>query len=397
MRGGHARVLAVVLTLAAAGCGTDRIDPPSGDDRDRGEVPVADDSLATWARRAREGWAAGDTTHSSEAAEWARAAFAGIWEDRLAADDTDAVRDAEHLPTRREAAMPTVEAVRDDLAGLGLAADIVVAEGPAVLWQVVLRDPTGGSRAATEFWAWPDPEAPLGPPVLQPLPANAPARARYGPEAVGALATWARGDGAGLASAWTRPRGGSGLEVALLRRPGRGGRAATWRVDSTRLLPISADSVSFVAAGSSAGAPSLVVRGAGARDRLFDECPTCPHLDRRQRYTFEGSTWTLREERTEATPYAAIVDFMNALRLGGPEAALPYAAGGEVLEQVRELGLERGPITPLRAAPGTAATDRTQRYRRGGSDGSDGLEVTLEPRGERWVVADLRPTRLVIE
>jgi hypothetical protein len=391
-RGARAHVL--VLAGVLAGCGTDRIDPPGDDEAGRAEVPVADDSLTTWARRAREGWAAGDTTRTSEAGVLARQAFAGVWADRLAADDTDVVRDAEHLPTRREAGLPTAEALRDALAGLGLSADIVVADGPVPLWQVVLRDPTGGARAATEFWAWPDPATPLGPPVLQPVPANAPARARYGPEAIGALTTWTRADGAGLASAWTRPRGGSGLEVALLRRPAKGKPA--WRVDSTRLLPISADSVAFVA-GSGTGAPSLIVHGAGARDRLFDECPTCPHLDRQQRYAFEGSTWTLREERTAPTPYAAVVAFMNALREGGPDAALPYAAGPDVLEQVRELGLERGPITPLRAAPGTAATDRTQRYRRGGSGGSDGLEVTLEPQGERWVVADLRPTRLVIE
>jgi len=388
---------ALLLVLAAmlAGCGTDRIDPPGDEDAGLAEAPVADDSLTTWARRAREGWAAGDTTRTSDAAALARQAFAGVWADLQAADDSDEVRDAEHLPTRSEAGLPTVEAVREKLAGLGLTADIVVADGPSSLWQVVLRDPTGSARAATEFWAWPDPEAPLGPPVLQPVPANAPARARYGPEAVGALTTFKRSDGTGLASAWTRPRGHVGLEVALLKRPAKGGREATWRVDSTRLLPISADSVAFVAAAT--GLPALVVHGAGARDRLFDECPTCPHLDRQQRYTFEGAAWTLREERTAPTPYAAVVAFMNALREGGPDAALPYAAGPDVLEQVRELGLERGPITPLRAAPGTLATDRTQRYRRGGSGGSDGLEVTLAPQGERWVVSDLRPTRLVIE
>jgi hypothetical protein len=88
---------------------------------------------------------------------------------------------------------------------------------------------------------------------------------------------------------------------------------------------------------------------------------------------------------------------MHGLRDGGPEGALPYASGPEVLEQVRELGLERGPQSPLRAAPGTDPYDITQRYRRGGTGGADALEITVVPQGERWVVDDLRPTRIVIE
>jgi len=386
------RVLAGLGLLVATGCGTDRIDPPAGEDEDSGEIAVVVDSLSAWARRAREEWAAADTVRARDAAALARQTFAGVWADRQAgADEAARVREVEHLPTRREATEPTPAEVSDALAGLGLASDIVVAEGPHALWQVVVRDPTGHAGASTEFWAWPDPRAPQGPPVVQPLPANAPSRRRYGPDAVGALATYGRADGAGLASAWTRPRSGGGLEVALASR----GKSGTWKVSSSRQIPILADSVAFVAGATAA--PSLVVHGAGGRDRLFDVCPTCPHLARRLRYTFEDKNWTLREERVEPSPYATIVAFMQSLREGGPEAALPYASGPEVLEQVRELGLERGPITPLRAAPGTTASDLTQRYRRGGSGGSDGLEITLEPRGESWVVADLRPTRLVIE
>jgi len=51
----------------------------------------------------------------------------------------------------------------------------------------------------------------------------------------------------------------------------------------------------------------------------------------------------------------------------------------------------------LRAAPGTDPNDVTQRFRRGGSGGADALEITVERAGDRWVVADLRPTRIVIE
>ncbi|MEO6463036.1 MAG: hypothetical protein ABIP29_08155 [Candidatus Eisenbacteria bacterium] len=391
---------AVLAFLAiAAGCSTDRIDPPEGVDERDLEVSVAIDSSSTWARRARDAWAAGDTTRAGEADELARATFSAIWVDRQAqVAEAERVRDSEHLPSAVAIMPPSAEEMASALAGLGLAADIVAAEGPAPLWQVVLRDPTGGAGAATEFWAWPDPEQPLGPPVLQPVPAGAPARRRYGPEAVGALATFARSDGTGLASAWTRPRGRGGLEIALLRRGKFGTKAGqTWRVATTRLLSIVADSIAFIPVTEGDQAPSLLVRGAGGRDPLFDSCPGCPHLERSQRYLFEGTTWTLREERTEPTPYAAIVSFMHALHEGGTEAAIPYASGPEVIEQVKELGLERGPMGLLRAAPGTSAMDRTQRYRRGGTVGSDGLEITVDPRGAGWVVADLRPTRLVIE
>lgn len=393
------RALGLAGALALAfGCGSDGIDPPASDDRLASDDTPAVDSLVAWARSARDLWASGDSTRADEAAAKASATFAGAWADLASGADSDArARDSEHLPSVRAAGEPLPDEVRDALAGVGLAADIAVAEGPTPLWQVVLKDPTGGAHAATEFWAWPDPDAPLGEPVLQPLAPTAPARTRYGPEAVGALVTYPRPDGVGLASAWTRPRGTGGVEVAVLRRATGGGRNSTWRVVSSRLLPIVADSIAFVPVTGGDPTPSLLVRGAGGRNPLFDECPTCPRLDRRQRYAFVGATWTLREEHAEPTPYAAIVSFMQALREGGPESALPWAVGPEVLDQVRELGLERGPISPLRAAPGTDARDKTQRYRRGGGGGSDGLEITVEQAGERWVVADLRPTRLVIE
>ena len=392
-------LLAATAVLGLAGCGSNRIDPPRGKDAEDDETSIAVDSLNTWAKRARMGWAADDSAEVKAADPWAREAFSGVWADRMDASD-DAVRaqEAEHLPTQKALEPPTPAEVRDALAGVGLAAEIVEAEGPVPLWQVVLRDPTGSAGASTEFWAWPDPRTPLGPPVLQPVSDNAPSRRRYGPEAVGALATYTRGDGAGLASAWTRPRGAGGLEVALLKRGKPGTKSGgKWTVATSRKLPIAADSVVFLPSARGDAVPTLIVHGAGARDRLFDACPTCPQLLRRQRYAFDGENWSLREERTDPTPYATIVAFMHALREGGPEAAVPYAAGPEVLEQVRELGLQRGPIGLLRAAPGTTAMDLTQRYRRGGSGGSDALEITLQKRADSWVVADLRPTRLVIE
>ena len=70
------------------------------------------------------------------------------------------------------------------------------------------------------------------------------------------------------------------------------------------------------------------------------------------------------------------------------------ADGTAVIDQARTLGLDRRPIAPLRAALGTTATDLTQRYRIGSRQA---IEVTLEPRGARWIVVDLRETTLAIE
>ncbi len=394
-----AAAAATLLALAGfAGCRSDGIDPPKDEDLIVEDVATDVDSLATWAQRAREGWASGDSLQAREAGALARASFAGAWVDRLDANASEAQgRDAERLPSRNDGGMPTPDDLRASLTAIGLATDIVVATGPFALWQVVVRDPTGAADAGTEFWAWPDPAAPQGEPVLQALPPSAPHRARFGPEGIGALTTYTRPGGVGLVSAWTRPRGSSGVEVAVIERGAAGGRTAPWRVTSNRVLPVAADSVLVVPGGADDLLPSLLIRGSGGRDPLFDACPTCPALVKRQRYAYAGATWVLREELAAPSPYAAIVAFMHALRDGGPEGALPYASGPEVLEQVRELGLERGPIGPLRAAPGTDAYDVTQRYRRGGTGGADALEITVMPQGERWVVDDLRPTRIVIE
>lgn len=395
---GPALAAAALAVALAAGCTSDGIDPPRDEDLIVEDSIPAIDSLASWAQRAREGWASGDSARAREAGRLAQAAFAGAWVDRFdVATAADPGLTAERLPTRVEGGMPSPAQVRDALAGIGLASEIVVAEGPFALWQVVVRDPTGSADAGTEFWAWPDPAAPEGEPVIQPLPPAAPRRARFGPEALGALATYTRPGGVGLVSAWTRPRGSSGVEIAVIERAAASGRSAPWQVTSNRLLPVAADSVQFLPATAGELLPALAITGPGGRDPLFDDCPTCPHVQKRQRYAYSGSTWVLREELAQPSPYAAIVAFMHGLRDGGPEGALPYAAGPEVLEQVRELGLERGPMTPLRAAPGTDPYDVTQRFRRGGTGGADALEITVEPQGERWVVTDLRPTRIVIE
>ncbi|MEP7029256.1 MAG: hypothetical protein ABI960_11730 [Candidatus Eisenbacteria bacterium] len=382
---------ACALAWLVAGCSSGGIDPPP-DDEKVADTPVAEpDSMAAWAQRARDGWASGDSMRADAAGALARKAFQAAW--AQVSDDLDAVHHtttSERLPTVETAAAPGPGEVSANLARIGLAADVVVASGTPTVWQVTVADPVGSSQASTEFWAWPDPRTAGGPPIVQALPPRAPARTRYGPDAVGELTTWTAGEGAGLASAWGRPRSRGGLEVAIAVR--KKGDAATWAVTSNRVLPLAADTVAFeVSAGG--GPPTLIVIGAGERDPMFDDCPTCPHLDRVQRYVFRGETWSLSEEHVTPTPYSVFVAFLHALRQGTPESALPYAAGPTVIEQATGIGLDRA-RTPLRAALGTTARDLTQRYR---TNGSEAVEVTLEPAGDHWVVADVRASQLVIE
>ncbi len=384
--------LTTFAVLLLSGCGSDRIDPPPD-----GELAMPEDSepspdsLAEWVRRARDGWASGNVAQADTAAVLARLSFSAVWSGLAA--ETDAARDgaqAEQLPAPLDHALPAPSEVQSRLAAIGLAARIETAAGGTPLWQVVLSDPLGSAGALTEFWAWPDPQAPAGVPVLQPLPQKAPSIARYGPEARGRLFTYGEGKGVGLASAWARPRGRAGLEVALATRASRGTK---YDVRSNQVLPVAVDSAEFEAGSP----PVLIVRGAGARDPMFDDCPTCPHLERVQRYRHSGSSWTLSEERITNTPYSTFVAFVHAVSAGTPESALPYSAGPAVIEQAMTLGLDRPLSAPLRAAPGTLPEDTTQRYRRSDREPGEAIAVTLEPRAAGWVVSDLRVTRVVIE
>ena len=389
--GALALVRACGIALLLAGCSSNRVDPPPDESDLAEQTIVQPDSIASWAKRARDGWASGDSMRADAAGALAREAFQAAW--AQAADALDAAHEAttsERLPTVDKGGSPGPNEVTANLARVGLASDVVVSEGEPTVWQVIVSDPVGSAGSSTEFWAWPDPRTTGGAPIVQSLPPRAPARTRYGPEAVGELLTWKAGAGAGLASAWARPRGRGGLEVALAAR--KKGDTAAWSVTSNATLPIEADTVAFEPAAGG-GAPTLVVTGAGGRDPMFDECPTCPHIDRVQRYVLRGETWSLSEEHITPTPYSAFVAFLHALRQGTPEAALPYATGPAVIDQAKGLGLDVR-RAPLRAAPGTTALDPTQRYRAGGTNA---VEVTLEPAGDHWVVGDIRATQIIIE
>ena len=120
------------IALLLAGCGSNRIDPPR-DEGDIAEQPAVEpDSLASWAQRARDGWASGDSMRADAAGALAREAFQAAW--AQAADALDAAHDAttsERLPTVDKGASPGPGEVAANLARVGLAADVVVADGPA--------------------------------------------------------------------------------------------------------------------------------------------------------------------------------------------------------------------------------------------------------------------------
>jgi len=393
--------LGLGLALALAGCSSGRIDPPrngdaeTGADELAGKLATAPDSTAAWALRAREGWASGDSMRADAASALAREAFTAAW--AQAADDRKGAEQAsttERLPVVLKDSPPTREAVAELLTKVGLAADIVAADGRPALWQVIVSDPVGSASASTEFWAWPDTKSGGTLPTVQVLPPRAPARRTFGPDAVGGILAWSDGQEARLASAWARPRGRGGLTVALAER--RLDPLAHWTITASQTLPLEVDSVTFApaaGAGAAAGPPALLALGAGARDPLFDDCPTCPHLERAQRYEFSGGAYRLAEERVHASPYSAWVAFLHALQEGTPDGALPYVTDAAIVEQAKQLGLDHH-VGTLRAVPGTTAEDVTQRYR---TPTGTGIEVTLEPRGDHWVVGDVRAASVAIE
>ncbi len=164
-------------------------------------------------------------------------------------------------------------------------------------------------------------------------------------------------------------------------------------MDSVAFAPVASPGGSGGGGAASAGPPALLAIGAGERDPLFDDCPTCPHLERAQRYVFSGGSYHLAEERVRSSPYAAFVAFLHALQVGTPDAALPYVTDAIVIDQAKQLGLDHH-VGTLRAVPGTTTMDVTQRYR---TPTGTGIEVTLEPRGDHWVVGDVRAAAIAIE
>ena len=394
-------VAGALAALVLAGCSSGRIDPPRNGEGDTGSEaePTASkatggaDSISAWALRARDGWATGDSMRADAASALARDAFTAAWA-RAAEDRKDAQQASttERLPMVTRDAPPTPDALKDALTKVGLAAAIVPADGHPALWQVILSDPVGSANAATEFWAWPDTRSGGALPTLQSLPPRAPALRAFGPDAVGGLAVTSDGHVAHLATAWARPRGRGGLAVALADR--RLDSQARWSVTASQALPLEVDSVAFAPpTGDGSAPPVLLVSGAGARDPLFDDCPTCPHLDRTQRYEFSGGAYRLAEEHVEASPYAAFVQFAHALAEGTPDSALPYVLDAGVIDEAKKLGLDHH-VGTLRAVPGTTAQDVTERFR---TPDGHGIEVTLEPRGDHWVVGDVRAVEITIE
>jgi hypothetical protein len=140
--------LLLVALLLLPGCGGNRVDPPPhGEDDEVGAEAAGDsDSLAAWARRTRDLWAAGDSAGAgaARAAGVRRRVGAGRGRARLGAG-----RDHERATARRPQGRPPSSAqVTDALTRVGLAVDIVESHGTPVVWQVLVSDPVGSAERA---------------------------------------------------------------------------------------------------------------------------------------------------------------------------------------------------------------------------------------------------------
>lgn len=141
-------------------------------------------------------------------------------------------------------------------------------------------------------------------------------------------------------------------------------------------------------------APRLVVTNSALPNPLFDECPSCPHLEADIEYAFVDSTLTVVERQVRRTPYAAFVGLVEGLVVRDPRV-VGYAANRRVLEQALALGLDRLPVAGRwRIAPGVSAKSLDQIYLRG-REGA--VRVLFAPGDTGFVVTSLSPTTFKLD
>jgi hypothetical protein len=120
----------------------------------------------------------------------------------------------------------------------------------------------------------------------------------------------------------------------------------------------------------------------------FQECPACPHLHRERRFRWQDGAFRIVSESLTQTPYAAFVQFVQALQSADYVGAMTHASDRDVLEQAVHFGWARS-LEPWRAAPGTQdrATEMVMFHGQ-----RDAYRVWFESFGERWVLTSIDTT-----
>jgi hypothetical protein len=342
--------LAVVAALAAAGC-----------DRKPRFVPAAadstavrpSDSMAVYVGQARERWESGEGQ--------AAAALTA----RLVLDD---LRLHPGNSLRRRA--------RQFLDSLGMAAEVAGADSLLTLNLFSRSDPTGGSWP---YLYWLD-VAGLHQQGLEgtglKLLDLASRRSETGVPQVALL--FLRGN----------PRGQEPLVFVWEQPAGIGG----WRL----IQSLGSDSLGGTGTAEFV-APNhnnvVMVSRTYRTSARFDECSTCPHVYQTRRFVWSPGGLATLDERTEPSPYASFVDFIQALEVNDRDQAMSLVTGVSLVDAA--IGYQWNESRGLwRIAPGTEEDAHEMVFFRGNQEA---YRVQFSGRGGEWRITGFQPTMRSVE
>ena len=127
--------------------------------------------------------------------------------------------------------------------------------------------------------------------------------------------------------------------------------------------------------------------------RGFDECPTCPHVNRTRRFRLSAGGFTRVEEVITPSPYATFVQFIAALGVDDHDAENRLVANSDVTDQAKHLGWNKTG-SPWRVAPETDDAATSMVFFRGRDEA---YKVSFAAHDDDWVISAIEPTSSTIE
>jgi predicted small lipoprotein YifL len=186
----------------------------------------------------------------------------------------------------------------------------------------------------------------------------------------------------------TSPRGQQPVVIVWRRPP----RTATWSLSQT----LGRDSLGGVGAAEfitrADGIPGLEARTFRPASG-FDECATCPHINRTLRFDWQPGGFRKISEEVAASPYYTFVQMIAALSVGDREMAQRFVADPSLLEAAQGYGWGQGKSL-WRAAPGAEEASDEMTFFRGTREA---YKVRFTLRGGQWVITDLQATQRSVE
>lgn len=127
--------------------------------------------------------------------------------------------------------------------------------------------------------------------------------------------------------------------------------------------------------------------------RGFVECAACPHVHAERHFAWSGDAFTKSQERLEGTPYAAFVQFIQALRSADYTGARGLVTDDNVIGRALDFGWASS-REPWRVAPGTHDRAREMVFFHGQAEA---YRVWFDSRGQDWAIASVDTTTRTIE